>query len=240
MDILTKSGRSAFVLRSSHLDKRDIAAHRKFCACYSRCSSRLGRVYRLRRRLLLISGELTSTAIVSAKHIPYRHKKQNPQSIALNRMESIFPKNPSRAFLSTWDETKPTSINLKYWNGIGGFANDGREYRIRGLKDSPSPMPWSNVIANPRFGTLVTESGGGYTWAENSRENKLTSWANDPVVDEPGEILLIRDEISRDSWLRFQSQNDHTSRTLGPSWTRLLSLCQQIQKSFTRCFNFDC
>ena len=54
-------------------------------------------------------------------------------------------------------------------------------------------MPWSNVIANPQFGCLLTESGGGYTWFGNSRENKLTTWANDPVTDTPSEMLYIFD-----------------------------------------------
>src|SRR5262249_14874270 len=69
---------------------------------------------------------------------------------------------------------------LEFWNGWGGFAHDGREYHIRltgsSRSASSTPMPWSNVIANERFGCLVTEAGGGYTWFTNSRENKLTTW----------------------------------------------------------------
>ena len=56
--------------------------------------------------------------------------------------------------------------------------------------EAAQPLPWSNVIANPQFGFLVTESGGGYTWGGNSRENKLTSWSNDPITDPPSEDHL--------------------------------------------------
>lgn len=90
--------------------------------------------------------------------------------------------------------------SLQFWNGTGGFTGDGREYRMFLEGRAVPPMPWSNVIANPRFGCLVTESGGGYTWAENSRENKLTAWSNDPVIDPPAEQIFIRDEKSGDLW----------------------------------------
>ncbi len=82
---------------------------------------------------------------------------------------------------------------LEFWNGYGGFAHDGREYHIRLTAGQSTPMPWSNVIANERFGCLQTETGGGYTWFENSRECKLTSWANDPILDTPSEWLLLKD-----------------------------------------------
>lgn len=86
---------------------------------------------------------------------------------------------------------------LQFYNGIGGFSEDGREYIIHLHKDQVTPAPWSNVISNRRFGFLVTEVGGGYTWAENSRENKLTPWSNDPVIDMPGEVFYIKD-LDRD------------------------------------------
>lgn len=89
---------------------------------------------------------------------------------------------------------------IEFWNGYGGFAKDGREYQIVQDGTHRTPKPWSNVIANPRFGCLVTDSGGGYTWAENSREFKLTSWANDPISDSPSEWLYARDEASEEVW----------------------------------------
>ena len=63
-----------------------------------------------------------------------------------------------------------------------------------------TPLPWANVIANPAFGTIVTASGSGFTWAENSRENRLTPFANDPVTDPSAECLFVRDDDTRETW----------------------------------------
>ncbi|HZZ72149.1 MAG TPA: glucoamylase family protein, partial [Pirellulales bacterium] len=90
--------------------------------------------------------------------------------------------------------TAEGSSKLQFWNGYGGFTADGKEYRIKIARGQPTPLPWSNVIASPRFGCVVTESGGGYTWFSNSRENKLTTWSNDPVTDPPAEVLYLTDE----------------------------------------------
>lgn len=79
-------------------------------------------------------------------------------------------------------------------NGIGGFTEDGREYVIEVLAGRPTPAPWCNVLANPKFGCLVSESSLGMTWSENSGENRLTPWRNDPVFDIPSEALYLRDE----------------------------------------------
>ena len=61
-------------------------------------------------------------------------------------------------------------------------------------------MPWANVIANPRFGTIVTASGAAHTWSGNSRENRLTPFANDPVSDPTAEALYVRDDETGESW----------------------------------------
>ena len=89
---------------------------------------------------------------------------------------------------------------LLFFNDIGGFSLDGKEYVIKLTKDITTPMPWSNIVANKDFGFLVTESGAGYTWHENSRENKLTPWSNDPIVDPVGEAVYIRDENTGALW----------------------------------------
>lgn len=89
---------------------------------------------------------------------------------------------------------------LLFYNGIGGFTPDGKEYVIHLKEGQHTPAPWINVIANPGFGSNITEVGAGYTWAENSRENKLTPWYNDPVTDPLGEAVYLRDEQSGDYW----------------------------------------
>ena len=89
---------------------------------------------------------------------------------------------------------------LEFFNGLGGFADGGREYvTILGPGQS-TPAPWLNVIANPSFGFQVSESGSGYTWSENSRENQLTPWSNDPVTDPVSEAIYVRDDDSGELW----------------------------------------
>jgi cyclic beta-1,2-glucan synthetase len=90
--------------------------------------------------------------------------------------------------------------DLQFDNGWGGFHPDGREYVIHLEPGAATPAPWCNVIANEEFGCVVTESGGGFSWAVNSGENRLTPWSNDPVSDRPGEALYLRDEESGRVW----------------------------------------
>ena len=85
-------------------------------------------------------------------------------------------------------------------NGRGGFADGGREYVIVLDGDQETPLPWANVIANPALGTVVTASGAAYTWSENSRENRLTPHANDPVTDPTAEALYVRDDDTGEAW----------------------------------------
>ena len=86
--------------------------------------------------------------------------------------------------------------DLLFRNGMGGFTPDGREYIVTITPDSMTPTPWVNVLANPQFGTLVSESGSASTWSENSQLFRLTPWSNDPVSDPNTEAFYIRDEDS--------------------------------------------
>ncbi len=98
------------------------------------------------------------------------------------------------------ETTAPAPLDLEFFNGLGGFAADGREYVILLGPGQVTPAPWINVIANPRFGFQVAAEGGGFTWALNSRENQLSPWSNDPVTDRSGEALYLRDEESGELW----------------------------------------
>src|SRR5688572_9869218 len=89
---------------------------------------------------------------------------------------------------------------LEFFNGLGGFTDDGGEYLTILGEGQWTPAPWINVIANPSFGFQVSESGSGYTWSLNSRENQLTPWSNDPVTDPPGEAFYVRDEDTGALW----------------------------------------
>ena len=85
-------------------------------------------------------------------------------------------------------------------NGTGGFSADGREYIITTMAGRRTPAPWVNVLANPNFGSVVSESGQAYTWSENAHEFRLTPWDNDPVSDRSGESFYIRDEQTGTFW----------------------------------------
>ncbi len=89
---------------------------------------------------------------------------------------------------------------LLFHNGLGGFTPDGREYVITLASGQMTPLPWVNVIANPYFGTVVSETGGAYTWVENSHEFRLTPWHNDPISDATGEAFYLREESTGTCW----------------------------------------
>jgi cyclic beta-1,2-glucan synthetase len=119
-----------------------------------------------------------------------------------------------------WDD-EPVELpsDMLFPNGLGGFTSEGREYCLlisaldrphKGGNGQPkpppvsyprlAPAPWCNVIANPDVGFVVSESGGGFTWAQNSQTNRLTPWSNDPVSDPAGEVVYLRDEESGETW----------------------------------------
>lgn len=100
--------------------------------------------------------------------------------------------------------TVATSVDmpegLLFFNGTGGFTPDGKEYVIATSPTQRTPAPWINVLANPHFGSVVSESGQAYTWIENAHELRLTPWLNDPVCDTAGEAFYLRDEESGRFW----------------------------------------
>ncbi|MCU1677899.1 MAG: cyclic beta 1-2 glucan synthetase, partial [Frankiales bacterium] len=96
--------------------------------------------------------------------------------------------------------TELPRTDLAFFNGLGGFSRDGREYITVLNPGQVTPAPWVNVIANPHFGTVVSEGGGAYTWCENSHEFRVTPWYNDPVSDVSGEAFYLRDEESGRFW----------------------------------------
>jgi len=94
----------------------------------------------------------------------------------------------------------PPRRDLIFFNGLGGFTPDGREYVITTANGQTTPAPWVNVLASPGFGTVLSESGHTYTWSENAHEFRLTPWENDPVSDSSGEAYYLRDEESGRFW----------------------------------------
>ncbi len=110
----------------------------------------------------------------------------------------------------------PAPSDLQLRNPHGGFSADGREYVIVSGAGNVTPAPWANVLANPHFGTVISESGSAYTWAENAHEFRLTPWHNDPVSDGTGEAVYLRDEETGAVWsptpLPSRGKGSYTTR----------------------------
>jgi len=98
------------------------------------------------------------------------------------------------------DAPPAPALDLQFFNGLGGFSPDGREYVIVLGPGQSTPAPWINVVSNASFGFQVAAEGGGYTWSQNSRDNQLTPWSNDPISDRPGETLYVRDIDTGEVW----------------------------------------
>ncbi|TAL89379.1 MAG: glycosyl transferase family 36 [Rhodanobacter sp.] len=130
-------------------------------------------------------------------------------------------------------------VAWEFANGYGGFSEHGRTYRIELDASHPTPAPWSNVIANPQFGCLVTAEGGGYTWSTNSQQNPLTPWPNDPVSDVPHEIIYLRDADNGELWsataLPIRVPGAHYTATHGKGWTRFCNDAHGIALELTQC-----
>ncbi len=153
------------------------------------------------RRLEQFSAEdrvlLQSVArlVLSDEHGTLREQLERPA--LLDPMIPLLA--PSRS--PVIEPTKPLSTReLIFNNGLGGFTRDGREYVITLSAGQVTPAPWVNVLANPYFGTVISESGSAYTWIENSHEFRLTPWNNDPVTDAAGEAFYLRDEQTGQFW----------------------------------------
>jgi cyclic beta-1,2-glucan synthetase len=144
---------------------------------------------------------------------------------------------------------------LEYFNGLGGFDMDAREYVVV-LDDAQwTPAPWVNVIANPQFGFLASADGSGSTWSLNAQQNQITPWSNDPVSDTPAEAIYIRDENSGDLWsatplpIRELSsvyvvrhgfgytRSEHTSLGIGLTLTQFVPLEDSIKISWLKIVN---
>ncbi len=129
-----------------------------------------------------------------------RRGSLSEQLVRLDRPAVVVRPPVPRAPASETAVASGPRPELEFFNGLGGFSSDGREYVTVLEERQWTPAPWINVIANPAFGFQVSVEGGGYSWSGNSRENQITPWSNDPVGDAPGEIFYLRDEESGALW----------------------------------------
>ncbi len=122
------------------------------------------------------------------------------QQLAILTEASPPPQSTAEQVPAPAPEVHRSTPELEFFNGTGGFADDGREYVTVLRTGQTTPAPWINVIANPGFGFQVSAEGSGHVWAENSRENQITPWSNDPVTDPAGEAIFLHDLDSGHVW----------------------------------------
>lgn len=135
--------------------------------------------------------------------------KDNPEQVCKMLDEcSRYPENRKYAEIKQVENHKAKTVytrkmmnkELRYFNGIGGFSSKGDKYIILLRENQNTPLPWCNVVSNGKFGFLTSESSMGFVWSENSRENKLTPWSNDPVCDYPSEVIYLRNDKTGEYW----------------------------------------
>ncbi|WP_296554946.1 glucoamylase family protein [Pigmentiphaga sp.] len=160
-----------------------------------------GTVYVLRADLMSVQGQdliqAVARIVLLARHGPVAEQLAR---IVESSPRLEMPFRPASTALMAASSGSSNERELEFFNGLGGFGLDGKEYVVCLLNGQSTPAPWINVVANPGFGFQVSAEGSGYTWSENSRENQLTPWSNDPVMDPPGEVFYLRDEASGDLW----------------------------------------
>ncbi len=145
-----------------------------------------------------VAGQLTRLPHVTVPPLP----RQQTSDKAAGREPVLQLATPTKANTTTKEDSQVRELeaSLEFFNGLGGFDQDGREYVTILRAGATTPAPWLNVISNPAFGFQVSAEGSGYTWSENSRENQITAWSNDPVKDPPSEVFYLRDADSGAVW----------------------------------------
>ncbi|WP_275786153.1 GH36-type glycosyl hydrolase domain-containing protein [Pararhizobium gei] len=161
-------------------------------------------IFAVRRDIM--EAQTWSALLASARAV--FHARNGKISDQIARAEALFAKPVDKTIVLPLlsspradGDGAPAQINgdgLDYWNGYGGFSQDGREYVTRLRGGEATPQPWINVISNEAFGFHVAAEGSAFTWSRNSRDYQLTPWTNDPVINRPGEAIFIRDKDSGD------------------------------------------
>ncbi len=146
-----------------------------------------------------LSGEDRLVMLASARIVLADHRGNLAEQVQRRRVEPTLPPAVPEWTRRAATAVAPVNASLPKLPP-GHFGEDGREYVIVLDPGQPTPAPWANVLANPQFGTVVSESGSAYTWSENAHEFRLTPWHNDPVSDSGGEALYLRDEDSGQVW----------------------------------------
>ena len=182
---------------------------------------KVGKVFVLRKDLV---SEASRLAITFAAHAVFAGSRGS-LSAQLERFAHGDDRTPAvRRARRPSAAPAPETEALEFSNGLGGFGDEGREYVTTIGGSVRPPLPWINVVANPSFGFHIAADGASYTWSVNSRDNQITPWSNDPVVNRSGEALYIRDDETGELWgptaHPFQNENGTYRARHGRGYSR--------------------
>lgn len=181
--------------------------------------------------------EFYSSLVIDTKKGPLERQLQDLEEIYLENKKEIEEKSKNTIILYEDDKNiKNEKQNLLYYNEYGGFSEDGKQYIISINKENRLPTVWSNVLANNNFGTLVTDSMGGYTWSKNSNLNKISSWSNNQVIDTPSEVIYLQDQDSLKTWslgLNPTPDNQDYNITYGFGYANYKHTSMAIEQNLT-------
>ena len=159
-----------------------------------------------RGKVFVLRSDLVSSEIRALLHTCARvvlHGNRGSLADQVKRADDLKPAGAHAVWrkpAAAPSETPLPRPEMEFFNGTGGFTNDGREYLTILEGNEHTPAPWLNIVANPAFGFQVSTDGSGFTWSVNSQQNQLTPWSNDPVCDGPGEAIYVRDEHTGEVW----------------------------------------
>ena len=180
----------------------------------------------------LVSAEVRTLLQTAARAVLIGHRGTLSEQV--RRVPDAKPSAPPqrRPAASTWSHGNASRQGLEFSNGIGGFADGGREYVAVLEHGQTTPAPWINVVCNRCFGFQASLEGSGYTWSLNSQQNHITPWSNDPVTDTPGEVIYVYDEDSGALWgptaLPIREPGSSYVVRHGPGYTRFEHVSQGI------------
>ena len=182
--------------------------------------------------------EFYAKLIIDTKKGPINRQIEDIEEEYLESIKNIGEKQPSK--YEIYDDNVNDDINvnkdLLYYNEYGGFEKNGKEYVIYLDKNNKTPTVWSNILANDKFGTVVTSSMGGYTFSKNSRLNRITSLSNNQVVDEPSEIIYMQDLETLKTWsigANPMPDDNKYKTTFGFGYANYLHTSMQVKQDLT-------
>ncbi len=147
--------------------------------------------------------EFYAKFIFDTKKGPFIRQLQDLEEEYLEKIEPIAEKTNTMPVVYEEEKSNAPALPkeaLLYENEYGGFVKGGKEYQLSINKENRLPTVWSHIMANQEFGTLVTDSMGGFTWSKNSRLNRITSWSNNQVLDIPSEVIYLQDQETLKTW----------------------------------------